>query len=79
MIKVLTHRSRYIETARVSKLAKGTTSTAELEYPASTGTKGESAKVPKAMGQEKLSRPKRRSALLKPRRKRSKNQNWRSR
>jgi hypothetical protein len=29
-IKVLTHRPRYIETARVSKLIEGTSSTAEL-------------------------------------------------
>jgi hypothetical protein len=52
-IKVLAHRSRYIETARVPKLAKGTSSAAEPEYPAPTGTKGESAEVPKVMGQEK--------------------------
>jgi hypothetical protein len=48
-IKVLTHRPRYIETARVPKLVEGTSSTAELEFPA----KEELAKEPKATGQEK--------------------------
>jgi hypothetical protein len=52
-IKVLTHRPRYIETARVPKLAEGTSSAAELEHPAPAGAKGESAEVPKATGQEK--------------------------
>jgi hypothetical protein len=52
-IKVLTHRPRYIETARVPKLAEGTSSATEPEYPAPTDAKGESAKVPKVMGQEK--------------------------
>ena len=52
-IKVLTHRSRYIETARVPKLAEGTSSAAEPEYPAPAGAKGKSAEVPKAMEQEK--------------------------
>jgi hypothetical protein len=52
-IKVLTHRPRYIETTRVSKLAEGTSSTAEPGYLALVGSKGESAKVPKVMGQEK--------------------------
>jgi hypothetical protein len=52
-IKVLTHWPRYIETARVPKLAEGTSSVAELEYPAPAGAKGESTEVPKAMGQEK--------------------------
>jgi hypothetical protein len=46
-IKVLTHRPRYIETARVLKLAEGTSSTAPV------GSKGESTEVPKVMGQEK--------------------------
>jgi hypothetical protein len=36
-IKVLTHRPRYIETSRVSKLGEGTYSTAEPEYPAPAG------------------------------------------
>jgi hypothetical protein len=52
-IKVLTHRPRYIETTRVPKLAEGTSSAAELENPAPADAKGESAEVPKAMGQEK--------------------------
>jgi hypothetical protein len=39
--------------ARVPKLAKGTSSVAEWEYPSPAGAKGESAEVPKAMGQEK--------------------------
>jgi hypothetical protein len=46
-IKVLTHRPRYIETATVPKLGEGTSSTAEPGYPAPTGSKGESAEVPK--------------------------------
>jgi hypothetical protein len=52
-IKVLTHRPRYIETTRVSKLAEGTSSTTEPEYPAPAGANGESVEVPKVMGQEK--------------------------
>ena len=48
----MTHRTRYIETARVPKLAEGTSSAAEREYPAPAGAKGESAEVLKAMGQE---------------------------
>jgi hypothetical protein len=52
-IKVLTHQPRYIETPRVPKLAEGTSSAIELEYPAPAAAKGESAEVPKAMGQEK--------------------------
>jgi hypothetical protein len=52
-IMVLTHRPRYIETARVPKLAEGTASAVEPEYLAPAGAKGESAEVPKAMGQEK--------------------------
>jgi hypothetical protein len=52
-IKVSTHRPRYIETTRVPKLAKGTSSAVELEYPAPVGAKGESAEVPKATGHEK--------------------------
>jgi hypothetical protein len=70
-IKVSTHRPRYIETARVSKLAEGTSSAVELEYPTPVGAKGESAEVPKATGHEKTEPG--RSALPKPRRKRSKN------
>jgi hypothetical protein len=52
-IKIFTHRPRYIETARVPKLDEGTSSAAEPEYPAPAGAKGESAEVPKVMGQEK--------------------------
>jgi hypothetical protein len=52
-IKALTHRPRYIEMARVPKLAEGTSSAAEPEYPAPAGAKGKSAEVPKAMEQEK--------------------------
>jgi hypothetical protein len=54
-IKVLTHRPRYIETARVPKLAERTSSAVEPEYPAPAGAKGESAEVPQAMEQEKAS------------------------
>jgi hypothetical protein len=50
----LTHRPRYIETARVLKLAEGISSTTEPEYPGPTGAKGESAEAPKVMGQEKI-------------------------
>jgi hypothetical protein len=46
-IKVLTHRPRYIETARVPKLVEGTSSTAEPGYPVPAGSKGESAEVTK--------------------------------
>jgi hypothetical protein len=49
----LTHRPRYIETARVPKLAEGTSSAADSEYPVPAGAKGESAEVRKAMRQEK--------------------------
>jgi hypothetical protein len=52
-IKVLAHRPRYIETTRVPKLAERTSSAAEPEFAAPTGTKGESVEVPKVMGQEK--------------------------
>jgi hypothetical protein len=44
-IKILTHRPRYIETARVPKFSEGTSSTAEPGYPASV--EGESSEVPK--------------------------------
>jgi hypothetical protein len=50
----LTHRPRYIETDTVSKLAEGTSSTAEPGYPAPAGSKGESAEVPEIIGQEKI-------------------------
>jgi hypothetical protein len=63
-IKVLTHRPRYIETARESKLTEWTSSTAEPEYPAPAGVKGESTEVPKVMDKGKPSQLKRRSVLL---------------
>jgi hypothetical protein len=37
----------------VPKLAEGTSSAAELEYPGPVGAKGESAEAPKVMGQGK--------------------------
>jgi hypothetical protein len=49
-IKDLIHRPRYIETARVPRLAEGASSAAELEYPGPASAKGELAEV---MGQEK--------------------------
>jgi hypothetical protein len=48
-VKVLTHQPRYIETAKVSKLAEGPSSAVEPNYPALVEAKGESAEVPKAM------------------------------
>jgi hypothetical protein len=74
-IKVLTHRPRYIETARVLKLAKGTSSAAKLEYPTPAGARENRLKCRRQRDRIKPSRPKRRSALVKPRRKRSKNRN----
>jgi hypothetical protein len=53
----LTHRPRYIETAKVPKLAEGPSSVVEPEYPALAEAKGESAEVPKPImiaEQEKL-------------------------
>jgi hypothetical protein len=52
-IKILTHRPRYIETTRVTKLAEATSSAAEPEYLGPACAKGESAEAPKVMGQEK--------------------------
>jgi hypothetical protein len=46
-IKVLTHRPRYIEAAKVPKLAEGPSSTVEPEFPAPAEAKGDSAEVPK--------------------------------
>jgi hypothetical protein len=46
-IKVLMHWPRYIETATVPKLAERTSSSTEIGHPAPTGSKGESAEVPK--------------------------------
>jgi hypothetical protein len=53
-IKVLTHRPRYIETAKVLELVEGAPSTAELGQPAPAGFKEESAEVPEIIGQEKI-------------------------
>jgi hypothetical protein len=47
-VKVLTHRPRYIEMAKVSKLAEGPSSAVEPENPAPAKSKGESDEVPKA-------------------------------
>jgi hypothetical protein len=46
----LTHRPRYIETAMVPKLAKGTSSTAEPGYLTPVSSKGELGEVPRVMG-----------------------------
>jgi hypothetical protein len=75
-IKVLTHRPRYIETTRVPKLAEGTYSTAELEYPAPASAKGESAEVPKEMEQEKAESAQASKHPAEAREKRLKNQKW---
>jgi hypothetical protein len=48
-VKVLTHRPRYIETAKVSKLAEEPSSVVEPEYPALAEAKEESTEVPKLM------------------------------
>jgi hypothetical protein len=53
-ITVLTHRPRFIETARVPKLGEGTSSTADLRYLTIVGSKEESAEVSKVIGQEKI-------------------------
>jgi hypothetical protein len=45
----LTHQPRYIETAKVPKLARRPPSPVEPEYPALAEAKGESAEVPKPM------------------------------
>jgi hypothetical protein len=68
-------RPRYIETARVPKLAEGTSSVVEPEYPASTGAKGESAEVSMAMEQEKTETVELPKRLAEAKEKRSKNQN----
>jgi hypothetical protein len=52
-IKVLMHRPRYIETARVPKLGEGTSSTTDPRYLTIVGSKGESAEVLEVIGQEK--------------------------
>jgi hypothetical protein len=75
-IEVLTHRPRYIETARVPKLSEGAASAAKPEYSTPAGAKGELAEVSKVTGQEKAESTEAPKILLKPRRKRSKNLNW---
>jgi hypothetical protein len=45
-VKVLTHRPRYIETAKVPKLAEGPSSAVEPACPSPAEAKGEPAKVP---------------------------------
>jgi hypothetical protein len=52
------HRPRYIKTARVPKLAEGTSSTAEPGRPAPVGSKEESAEVPKVPATESAEAPK---------------------
>jgi hypothetical protein len=53
-IKVLTHRPRYIETAKVPKLLEGTPSTAEPGQPALASSKEESTEMPETIGQGKI-------------------------
>jgi hypothetical protein len=48
-VKVLTHRPKYIETAKVPKLVEGPSSAVEPEYPALVEARGESAEVPNPM------------------------------
>jgi hypothetical protein len=52
-IKVLTHQPRYIETTIVSKLAEGTSSTAEPGQPTPASSKEESAEAPKHAAEAK--------------------------
>jgi hypothetical protein len=54
----LTHRPRNIETARVSKLTEGASSTTEPKYPTPTGAKGELAEVSKVPANESAEAPK---------------------
>jgi hypothetical protein len=58
-IKVLMHRPRYIEMARVPKLVEGTPSTVEPRYPAPAGSKGESVEMPTVPATESAKAPKR--------------------
>jgi hypothetical protein len=48
-VKVLTNRPKYIEMAKVPKLAEGPSSAIEPDYPALAEAKGESVEVPKPM------------------------------
>jgi hypothetical protein len=59
----------------VSKLAEVTSSAVELEYPAPTGAKGESAEVPKTIEQEKAKTVEVPKHPAEAKEKRSKNQN----
>jgi hypothetical protein len=45
-VKVLTHRPRYIETAKVSKLPEGPSSVVEPSHPATAEARVESAEEP---------------------------------
>jgi hypothetical protein len=77
-VKVLTHRPRYIETTKMSKLTEEPSSASGLEYSVLAEAKGESAELPKPMiiaEQKKTRRPKCRSVLPKLRKKRPKNLN----
>jgi hypothetical protein len=58
-IKVLTHRPRYIEMARVPKLAEGASSATEPKYPIPAGAKGELADVSKVPATESVEASKR--------------------
>jgi hypothetical protein len=57
-IKVLTHRPRYIEMARVSKLGEGASSATEPKYPTPADAKGELAEVSKVPATESAEAPK---------------------
>jgi hypothetical protein len=57
-IKILTHRPRYIEMARVPKFSEGTSSTAEPGHPAPADSKGESAEVSRVPETESAEVPK---------------------
>jgi hypothetical protein len=48
-VKVVTHRPRYIEMAKVPKLPEGPSSAVEPEYPTLAEVKGELVEVPKLM------------------------------
>ena len=77
-VKVLMHRPRYIETAKVPKLAEGLSSAVEPDYPALAEAKGESAEVPKPMviaEQEKTETAEVSKRPAETMEKRSKNQN----
>ena len=58
-MKVLTHQPRYIETAKVPKLAEGASSITEPKYPTPIGAKGELAEVSKVPATESVEASKR--------------------